>query len=335
MSREPEVGSFVFSLDTELAWGSVHHGGYANHEKEFERTRYVIDALLELFELYGIHGTWAVVGKLMLAKGETDPAVTGAGSLNGRTGPFNWRAEEDDHYWHGPDIVERIRSCSVHQEIGSHNYTHMIMGTPGSEGHNFDHELKACKAVASERDIELKSFVYPRNEVDHLDVLASNGFTSYRGVAPSWTWRVPGTVGKRVARLADHLLPVPAPVVRATDHNGIVNVPASYSYLHRTGWARYVPISVRVRKSILTMRKAASSNGIFHLWTHPFNIASDPENLLSGLERVFREYKRLHDSGLIQSRTMTQIAEQVKRPDVAERAKEPAVAKAELTYVKR
>ncbi len=324
MTRENEVGAFVFSLDTELAWGSVHHSGYANHEEEFDRTRYVIDSLLTLFEKYGISGTWAVVGKLMLAKGEQEPAGI---SLNGASPnsskEYEWREEDDDHFWHAPDIIERIRSCSVPQEIGSHNYTHMIMGTPEADAPGFDHELKACKAVAEERDIDLKSFVFPRNEIDHLDVLASNGFTSFRGVAPSWTWRVPGTIGKRVARLADHFMPVPAPVVYATEENGMVNIPASYSYLHRTGWARYVPISVRVRKAILTMRKAARSNGIFHLWTHPFNIASDPESLLGGLERVFQEYKRLHDSGLIQSKTMTEVAEQVI---------EPAVEKAELTH---
>ncbi len=325
MTQENEVGAFVFSLDTELAWGSVHHGGYANHEGEFERTRFVIDSLLNLFERYEIRGTWAVVGKLMLGKDESEPSMPDGSSLNGASteAGYNWRAEEDDHFWHAPDIIERIRSCPVPQEIGSHNYTHMIMGTPGADAASFDHELKACKAVADERDIELKSFVYPRNAVDHVNVLASNGFTSYRGVAPSWTWRVPGTMGKRFARLADHFLPVPGPVVHAVDEDGIVNIPASYSYLHRTGWARYVPISVRVRKSILTMRKAARSNGIFHLWTHPFNIASDPENLLGGLERVFQEYKRLHDSGLILSKTMTEVAEQVTKP---------ADVKAELTH---
>lgn len=322
MTGGSEAGAFVFSLDTELAWGSVHHGSYANHEMEFERTRYVVDSLLELFERYGIKGTWAVVGKLMLGKGDEEPTGTSTDEYNKsrpeRHRQFEWRKEADDHFWHAPDIVERIRSCSVPQEIGSHNYTHMIMGTPGSEPENFDYELKACKTVADERDIELKSFVYPRNEVAHTDVLTRNGFTSYRGTAPSWTWRVPTTMGKRVARLTDHFLPIPAPVVQAEAENGIVNVPASYSYLHRTGWARYIPISVRVRKSILTMRKAARSGGIFHLWTHPFNIASDPENLLSGLERIFQDYKRLHESGLIQSKTMTEIANQVMEPVVAE-----------------
>ena len=323
MSSNREAGAFVFSLDTELAWGSVHHGSYANHESEFDRTRYVVDRLLELFERYSIHGTWAVVGKLMLSPGEDGPAVVEKGLQANRNGHYEWRRDGDDRFWHGADIVDKIRSCSVPQEIGSHNYTHMIMGMPGSSAEGFDGELKACRAVAAERDINLKSFIYPRNEVAHVDTLARNGFTSYRGVAPTWAWRVPGTTGKRVARLADHFLPIPAPVVQASETDGIVNIPASYSYLHRSGWARYVPISIRVRKSILTMRKAANSAGIFHLWTHPFNIASDPGGLLGGLERIFQEYKRLYDSGLIVSRTMTEVAEQVLGP---------AVAKAEKSY---
>ena len=302
----------MFSLDTELAWGSTHHGSYGGHEIEFERTRYVIDRLLDMFERYGIHGTWAVVGKLMEGSGESF-------ETNGEPS-HAWRGEGDGHYWYAPDIVNKIRSCSVAQEIGSHNFTHMIMGMPGSTAENFDAELRACREVAGKQDLDLRSFVFPRNEIQHLDVLKRNGFTSYRGIAPSWTWRVPGSMGKRAARLADHFLPVAAPVVNAVDNGGVVNIPASYSYLHRTGWARYVPIAVRVRKSILTMRKAARSRGIFHLWTHPFNIASDPDGLLGGLEKIFQEYKRLHESGLIRSETMTEIAGRTQTVRIAEAA---------------
>ncbi len=303
-------GSFVFSLDTELAWGSVHRGGYANHDSEFERTRYVIDRLLEMFEQYGVKGTWAVVGKLMMDEGEQDPGVpVDAGHVAETERQINWRGPSDAHFWHGSDIVERIRACAVPQEIGCHNYTHMIMGQPNSDAEKFDAELKLCKAVADRRDIDLKSFVYPRNAVAHTDVLSRNGITSYRGVAPSWTWRMPGTLGKRVARLADHFLPVSAPVVKPSLEGDVVNVPASYSYLHRSGWARYVPIAVRVQKSIRSLRKASSRGGIFHLWTHPFNIASDPEGLLGGLERIFQEYRRLEESGLVKSATMSEIAD--------------------------
>lgn len=326
MTRTGEVGQFVFSLDTELAWGSVHHGSYASHESEFEKTRYAIDRILEMFERYEIRGTWAVVGKLMLGKSDQEPGLPDGDPSAGRNVQYEWRKDEDDDFWHGSDIVEKIRACSVPQEIGSHSYEHMIMGTSEATAERFDRDLKASNAIAEARNITPQSFIYPRNVVDHLDVLAGNGFTSYRGVAPTWTWRVPGKIGKRVARLADHFMPVAAPVVEATEENGIVNIPASYSYLHRAGWARYVPISVRVRKSILTMRNAARSVGIFHLWTHPFNIGSDPEGLLGGLERIFEEYKRLHDSGLIESRTMTEVADQVVKP---------SVAKAELTYASK
>ncbi len=45
-----ERGIFTFSLDTELAWGALHRGGYAGREDDFERTRFVVRELLAMFE---------------------------------------------------------------------------------------------------------------------------------------------------------------------------------------------------------------------------------------------------------------------------------------------
>jgi hypothetical protein len=50
---------------------------------------------------------------------------------------------------------------------------------------------------------------------------------------------------------------------------------------------------------------------MFHLWTHPFNIGSDPRNLLRGLELIFQEVRALRDSGLIVNYTMGGLAEKL------------------------
>ena len=298
----PGKGAFVLSLDTELAWGMLHRGGYAGHELEFERTRYVVERLLELLVQYNISATWAVVGKLL-----EEPPVPGNGAASGsRQRPEWWRTGED-HYWSAPDIVEKILACPVPQEIGCHTYTHMIMGTPGADREALDREIKHCRNLARRRGVTLRSFVYPRNVVSDVDVLEQNGFTAYRGVARSWAWRVPGIAG-RVARVVEQLLPVAAPVTYPTVHGGIVDLPASTLYLHRNGWAKYLPIRMRVRKSIASLHKAALSGGLFHLWTHPFNLASDPDGLLNGLARVFQEVNALRDSGLLVNHTMAGLA---------------------------
>jgi peptidoglycan/xylan/chitin deacetylase (PgdA/CDA1 family) len=313
-------GTFVFSLDTELAWGQVHRGSYAGHERDFEQTRYVIDRLLELFEKYEIRGTWAVVGHLFLdACGEVDgvrhPEITRPA--------YSWFPQDWFHrdpcsnsaaapWWYGPDIVRKIQTCKIQQEIGCHNFSHVIVGDPGCSELAFDSELKASVAASSKSGVRPTSFVYPRNAIGHVSTLVRNGFTSYRGMAPAWFESLPSPV-VRFARLADSFLPIPAPITRPEFHDGIWDLKASYFYRHRNGWAKLIPVSVQVMKATASLRKAAREGAVFHMWTHPFNVASDPDRLLNGLERIFQEVKNLTDSGLLVSRTMTELAETAAR----------------------
>ncbi len=52
---------------------------------------------------------------------------------------------------------------------------------------------------------------------------------------------------------------------------------------HRTGARRFIPRAARIRKARAGLRTAADRGGVFHLWTHPFNIASDRDVLLATL----------------------------------------------------
>jgi len=82
---------------------------------------------------------------------------------------------QQDPMWYGGDVVAAIRACRVPQEIGSHAFSHLIVGDPDCTAESFDSELRACRRVAEPLGIELKSFVFPRNQMGHFDVLASNG----------------------------------------------------------------------------------------------------------------------------------------------------------------
>ena len=64
--------NFIISLDFELIWG-IHEGDIVNsyYSENIKGGRKAIPALLQLFEKYGIHATWAVVG-LMFAENAED-----------------------------------------------------------------------------------------------------------------------------------------------------------------------------------------------------------------------------------------------------------------------
>lgn len=61
-------GTFVLSLDTELAWGTFDLGGAKRYRRHFEVTRERIEKLLNILEQYNISATWAFVGHLLLER---------------------------------------------------------------------------------------------------------------------------------------------------------------------------------------------------------------------------------------------------------------------------
>ena len=315
MSNALGPGTFILSLDTEMAWGAVDRPRSARADGEYALTRQAIHDLLSLFEKYEIQATWAVVGHLFLQ---------GCRQEDGGKHPeivrptYRWLSGDwfdrdpctdvsSDSFWYGPDMIEQILQCHIPQEIGCHGFSHMIVGDPGCSRECFESELEACRAATADWGIQLRSFVFPRNSIGHLDILAEQGFTSFRGVAPAWHRPFPGSM-KRAARFLDAFVPIPPPTTTPVLEQGIMNIPASYQYLHRSGWGRLSPISVRVRKAISSLRRAAQEGTIFHMWFHPFNIASDHLGLMGGLEAILQEVTRLRCTGSLTNQTMGSMA---------------------------
>lgn len=315
MSERENVGRFVISLDAELAWGSVHRGGAAGRDELFRKTREVVPRLLDLFERHDTQATWAVVGHLLMESCERHHGTKHPEVLRPTYDWFSgdWFEQDPctdvatDPFWYAPDLIEQVLACQVPQEIGCHGFSHMIAGDPGCSPEAFDSELAAASNAAAPWGVHLDSFVYPRNSIGHVDLLAVHGYTTFRGVAPTWYSRLPGRL-QRIARGADAVLPLTPPTSRPTVEQGLWNIPASYHYLHRGGWARFVPLSIRVRKAVAGLRKAGRESNVFHLWFHPFNIATDADGLLGALEQILRESGRLRAEGLLINQTMRGVA---------------------------
>jgi hypothetical protein len=89
---------------------------------------------------------------------------------------------------------------------------------------------------------------------------------------------------------------------------GLWNVPGSALFLHRSGIRRAVTRAARLRKARAGLARAIDMGGVFHLWTHPFNIASDRPYLLAVLEDILREAVRLRDQGTLTIDSMGTVA---------------------------
>ncbi len=300
MNNLLDRGTFVLSIDVELDEGSPR----------YHVCREVVNDLLKLMERYEIHATWAVMGYMFLDKCYFDSPSAKREIIRGwRVGLIN-KPLDDDFYSQltkGKEILQQILSSKISQEIGCHTFSHIRAGDPNCSRECFESELEACKSASEAMGVMLRSFVFPYNSVGYLDSLHKYSYTAYRGPSDDWFTGLPTNL-IRLAHLFDHLLVIPSPEAVVTRDSGVWDLPASYFYACGAGWGKLIPISLRVNKVKKGLRLAARKRGLFHLWFHPFNLASNPQSWLNGLESIFREFCRYRDAGLLENYTMGELS---------------------------
>src|SRR5262249_43067 len=141
--------------------------------------RPICDKLLELFDRYHIPATWAVVA-----------AVLDRASAQGRAG--------NEASWDAPEIIERIRAANTAHELGSHGGRHVYYDRMSAN--EAEEDLAFIKQVHRDHGLALDSFVFPRNGVGHLDLLARAGFSTFRGPDTGWV-RLAPKLGSRAGKL--------------------------------------------------------------------------------------------------------------------------------------
>jgi peptidoglycan/xylan/chitin deacetylase (PgdA/CDA1 family) len=305
-------GTCVISIDTELAWGEAHRRDGTQGQHRFDGEREVIAAILALFARYDVSATWAVVGHLFLDGCERD----GSGPHPELVSPdYEWLDDdwlaidpcstlEADPFWYGRDIIDSILACPVPQEIGSHAFTHVIVDDPACTPEVFSSELSAATRVAAEREVELRSFVYPRNAIAQIPRLAEHGFRCYRGGRASAPFAGrPGWQRQGLAAI-DRVRPLRGSAVRPVRHqSGVWNVPQTYLFAPLTA-GRRLPPALWSRRPVARLRQAVRHRSLFHLWFHPYNVTGDPARALSALEHICRAAARLRDDGDLAVLTM-------------------------------
>jgi Polysaccharide deacetylase len=288
-------GSMCISIDLELAWGVWDRSAKANaeyHARCAEREARIVDALLGLFDRHDIAATWAIVGRLL----EADAMVADST-------PFGAQI------WYAPEIVEKIARARTPQEIGSHSHAHVYFGESDRESVRAD--LMAARDVHQRHGLAFKSFVFPRNQVAHLDVLREVGIAVFRGVDRGWFVDVRSRLGRtagRVANLVDKALPVPPAAVAPVDHDGLTELPGSMLLLGRNGFRRMVHPAAAVAKARLGLEAARRSGGVFHLWFHPSNFYYDTDRQFSVLDDILGHATRMRARGEVEIRTMGSFA---------------------------
>jgi peptidoglycan/xylan/chitin deacetylase (PgdA/CDA1 family) len=322
----PGYGAFVISLDFELHWGvRDHEPPHGPYRQNLLGARKAIPRLLELFERYGIAGTWAIVGFLFAHSPEErrkfEPARKPCyydRSLDPYVEPLG-KGEADDPLHFAPSLIEQIRRCP-NQEIATHTFSHHYCREPGQTVESFRADLDSAIAIAADRGIRFRSIVFPRNQVnpDYTQALLDAGIICYRGSEPEWMHRgitrQERTFRLRSARIADAYIDITGKRIvhwdKVLEPSGLCNVRASrFLWPYRPGLKGLE--EKRLKRTIDQVKFAALEDAIFHLWFHPHNFGIHLEENLKVLEAILQTFAFARERYGMRSLSMSTVADMV------------------------
>ncbi len=318
MPSEPVL---TISLDFELLWGVRDKRDRDSYGTNILGAREAIPRMLDLFEKYGVHATWATVGflfceskeELIAVSPELKPAYQNKSLSNYSYFDEVGENEKKDPYYFGSSLISEIASRPG-QEVGSHSYSHYYCLECGQSVDQFEADLGSAVAVAQKRGIKLKSFVYPRNQSSpsHNDVLRKAGFTNFRGNQRSWVYRATDGTGqslpRRALRLADNYFNLTGHHGQNTvEIDGLTELAAS-SYLRSYSVEFSFLERLRLQRIMRSMTLAADNNQIFHLWWHPHDFGNNLDENLTILEQLLQHFSRLQQTHGMISKNMAELA---------------------------
>lgn len=270
-------GTFIVSLDCEGKWGMADHLQPYHHAQLTDAAlAAVYDRIVALLARYDIAATFAYVMAFVLDEEERREF---AGILEDRGSGDAWLKhfwtdlrEGRQQGWFQPHALEAVRADGRH-EIACHGFCHRPLGDRSISAAGAEAELEAAARAARLKRVDLSTFIYPRNEVGHVEALRKAGFIGYREKLAR-----PGGAAGRMIRLAEELNVRPA--LQRTKPAGadrVVRIPAGYFFNWRFGSRSRIPAGFTVRRWKSLLDRSAAHGTVAHLWLHPHNLITAPD----------------------------------------------------------
>ena len=315
-------GTLIVSLDFELFWGMLDCCALEDYQDNVLGGRKAIPKLLELFQKYGIHATWAAVGFLFAENYEELRRYFPAekpGYLNDKLDPYRefsqiGKNEQEAPCFYAPSLLKQI-AATPGQEIGSHTFCHYYCREKGQTVEQFAADIAAAKAIAADHGYNLTSVILPRNqcEPEYTRVLQQAGFTAYRDEENDWIHeKIKCRLLMKVLRTLDMYLPLTGQGgYRPKNEMGIWNLTGSRMY---RPIKPHLPLEgLKLRRIKAQMRHAAKHGLTFHLWWHPHNVGVRTEEHMKQLEEIFSYYDELKKTYGMRSLNMREAAEELSK----------------------
>lgn len=315
------TGVFTISLDFELHWGVFDKRDREARTLCYQNTLRAVPKMLQLFEDYNVHVTWATVGSMFASNAEEweslKPALQPDYS-NVNYSPYRWverngMPEQYNGAHFAPDAVRSILQFEG-QELGTHTFSHYYCLEQVARPEAFAADLKAAKLAAKKFGVKPVSLIFPRNQYNDyaLKVCYENGINVVRSNPAARFWTPVNnnaSLLRKVLRTGDAYVQLGkertsyALNTIAIKPGEPIQLPAS-RFLQPWHPARRFADRLKMRRTLNEMLTAAKLKECYHLWWHPENFGDYPQENLNNLKIVLEQYKRCADKYGMQSWNM-------------------------------
>lgn len=315
-------GSLLISLDFELFWGVHDKKDIASYGNSIQAVWSVLPKMISLFDQYDVKCTFASVGFLFTTHESELKHYFPKKKPNYSQKHFSPYRHFDNlnsnpHYYFALDLLNLIQESEKH-EIATHTFSHYYCLEEGQDKEEFEADLNAAITIASDKNITLKSIVFPRNQVnkDYISVLKKKGITSYRGTEKSWFYSADKgskeSLFKRFFRLLDSYVNISGN--NTFSINRLASTP--YNFPSSRFLRPYNPTlslfeSFRLKRIMNGMEYAAKNKEVFHLWWHPHNFGTNQKDNFDVLKKILDHFSYMKKEYDFKSVTMEELAHKV------------------------
>lgn len=314
---------FIISLDFELLWGIFDVVDYNAKKHYLRQTREVIPKILKLFLENKIHATWATVGMLFNENWEEwDENIPSEipNYRNKSLSAYNFgeaiKSKTTEEFCFAPDLIKMIFETTG-QEVATHTYSHYYCREEGQTARNFDQDLAKAGFMAKKMKIDLKSLVFPRNQInpEYLQICREHGIENVRSNPSSWYWKntLSEAFTTKISRSGDAYLPLGHKTYPPGDLIKKKGLPLEQkaSRFLRPVEGNNILRKLKLNRIKSEMTRAAKKKEIYHLWWHPHNFGDHPEESMKDLQVIIKHFKHCREKYNFQSATMEELGQLV------------------------
>ena len=303
-------GTMIISLDCEGKWGMIDNLS-THHDQVISSSalKLAYSELAKLFKSFEVPATFAFVMAFILDESErkefseylVDYQFGGESWLRNYN---NAVAGQRFEGWHFPEGLDIIRNDPAH-EIACHSLRHSNFNERLLTESDVKVEMQGIGAIARKKRIDLKTFIFPRNQVGFLKQLHRNGFIGYRDRLNMRS----GLARKILSFAKEFNVAEGSQPKNEIKNSELIVIPSGYFFNWRYGSRRLIPKSITLARWKSAIDAACKNGGVVHLWFHPHNLIDGPSGL-EVLKDVLKIASKRRDAGDLKILTQLQYCNQ-------------------------